>query len=193
MAVEQPPPSSRSSAEETLAGQPDTPPATTKAEKENGKSFGGQGRLERMVSRPSTGMNKVRTDGKIELKQKDCYNELGFGYSTAKKWRILTIIFLVQVSQQILGRTVPRQLPIFVLIFFSDTYADLAQLQCWCVELLCIPMDGADVARASQVSSPVRFQEFRRSLASAQQSRVFFRVSSSFRKPICDCSVSFSC
>ena len=39
-----------------------------------------------------------RADGKIELKEHDCYDKLGFSYPTMKKWTILSIIFIVQVS-----------------------------------------------------------------------------------------------
>ena len=39
-----------------------------------------------------------RADGKIELTEPDCYDILGFSYPTTKKWTILTIIFIVQVS-----------------------------------------------------------------------------------------------
>lgn len=35
---------------------------------------------------------------KIEITEDDCYDELGFSFPTWKKWTILTIIFLVQVS-----------------------------------------------------------------------------------------------
>lgn len=41
---------------------------------------------------------RVRPDGKIELTEADCYDKLGFTFSTAKKWRIISIIFLVQTS-----------------------------------------------------------------------------------------------
>ncbi|MCJ1273131.1 hypothetical protein MMC21_000920 [Puttea exsequens] len=34
----------------------------------------------------------------IEITEDDCYDELGFGFSDLKKWTILSIIFLVQVS-----------------------------------------------------------------------------------------------
>lgn len=37
-------------------------------------------------------------DDRIELTEDDCYEELGFCFPTWKKWTILTIIFLVQVS-----------------------------------------------------------------------------------------------
>lgn len=39
-----------------------------------------------------------RADGKIELKEQDCYEKLGFSYSTRKKWTILSVIFWVQTS-----------------------------------------------------------------------------------------------
>ena len=37
-------------------------------------------------------------DGKIELTEEDCYDELGFSFPKWKKWTILSIIFMVQVS-----------------------------------------------------------------------------------------------
>ena len=37
-------------------------------------------------------------DDRIELKETDCVNELGFGFPTWKKWTVLSVIFLVQVS-----------------------------------------------------------------------------------------------
>ncbi|KAL6721485.1 hypothetical protein ACLMJK_000589 [Lecanora helva] len=40
----------------------------------------------------------TREDGKIELKEEDNYEHLGFSYSTRKKWAILSVIFMVQVS-----------------------------------------------------------------------------------------------
>ena len=43
----------------------------------------------------------ARADGKIELKESDCYEQLGFGYSSVKKWTILTVIFMVQVSMNL--------------------------------------------------------------------------------------------
>src|SRR5690606_10178240 len=37
-------------------------------------------------------------EGKYEITEDDCYDELGYGFSSAKKWYILTVIFWVQVS-----------------------------------------------------------------------------------------------
>ncbi|TVY13300.1 putative efflux pump kojT [Lachnellula arida] len=43
-------------------------------------------------------VEKAGTYDKIELTEDDCYDELGFSFSEWKKWRILSVIFLVQVS-----------------------------------------------------------------------------------------------
>jgi MFS family permease len=43
-------------------------------------------------------IEKVGTNDKTELTEEDCYDELGFGFPNWKKWTILTVIFLVQVS-----------------------------------------------------------------------------------------------
>ena len=37
-------------------------------------------------------------DGKVELTEDQCYDELGYSFPTWKKWTILSIIFMVQVS-----------------------------------------------------------------------------------------------
>lgn len=37
-------------------------------------------------------------DDRVEITEDDCYAQLGFGFPSWKKWTILTIIFLVQVS-----------------------------------------------------------------------------------------------
>jgi MFS family permease len=37
-------------------------------------------------------------DDRIEITEDDCYDELGFSFSAWKKWTILSVIFLVQVS-----------------------------------------------------------------------------------------------
>ncbi len=46
------------------------------------------------------GKEKIDPDNfdKIEITEADCYDELGFSYPAWKKWMILTVIFLVQVS-----------------------------------------------------------------------------------------------
>jgi hypothetical protein len=41
---------------------------------------------------------KYGTYDRYEITEEDCYDELGFSFSERKKWTILSIIFLVQVS-----------------------------------------------------------------------------------------------
>ena len=41
---------------------------------------------------------EIPKDERIEITEEDCYEELGFCFTERKKWTILTIIFLVQVS-----------------------------------------------------------------------------------------------
>ncbi|MCJ1392926.1 hypothetical protein MMC18_005798 [Xylographa bjoerkii] len=41
---------------------------------------------------------RPRSDGKIELKEDDCYDKLGFTFPSWKKWTILSVIFAVQSS-----------------------------------------------------------------------------------------------
>ena len=43
-------------------------------------------------------LDKPGTHDKIEITEEDCYDELGYGFPSWKKWTILTIIFMVQVS-----------------------------------------------------------------------------------------------
>ncbi|KAI9813677.1 MAG: hypothetical protein M1827_003748 [Pycnora praestabilis] len=45
-----------------------------------------------------TSPSEVRADGRIEITEEDCYDELGYCFPSWKKWMILSIIFLVQVS-----------------------------------------------------------------------------------------------
>lgn len=42
--------------------------------------------------------DEKRKDGKRRLKKKQCVQSLGFGYPTWKKWTILSVIFVIQVS-----------------------------------------------------------------------------------------------
>ncbi|KAJ9629400.1 hypothetical protein H2203_001773 [Taxawa tesnikishii (nom. ined.)] len=59
------------------------------------------------VGRPSEGVDPVQlnsqlekagTYDKYEITEDDCYDELGFCFPTWKKWMILSVIFMVQVS-----------------------------------------------------------------------------------------------
>ncbi|KAI9734998.1 MAG: hypothetical protein M1834_002080 [Cirrosporium novae-zelandiae] len=46
----------------------------------------------------SPGSTSPRPDGKIELKEEDCYDALGFSWPRWKRWGIITVIFVVQTS-----------------------------------------------------------------------------------------------
>lgn len=43
-------------------------------------------------------LEKLGTHDKYEITEDDCYDELGYSFPTWKKWYILTVIFIVQVS-----------------------------------------------------------------------------------------------
>lgn len=43
-------------------------------------------------------LEKLGTYDKYEITEDDCYDELGFSFSNGKKWYILSVIFIVQVS-----------------------------------------------------------------------------------------------
>jgi len=43
-------------------------------------------------------LEKLGSNDKYEITEDDCYDELGFSFPTWKKWYILTVIFIVQVS-----------------------------------------------------------------------------------------------
>lgn len=43
-------------------------------------------------------ITKAETNGQLIITEDDCYDELGFGFPSWKKWMILSVIFAVQVS-----------------------------------------------------------------------------------------------
>lgn len=49
----------------------------------------------------SSEKHHIDDSDKIELTEEDCYDELGFSFPFWKKWTILSIIFLVQVSMNL--------------------------------------------------------------------------------------------
>ncbi|GFF56701.1 hypothetical protein IFM58399_10379 [Aspergillus lentulus] len=53
---------------------------------------------ERQKEEGADGAADGRTDGKVELKESDCYDKLGFSYPSWKKWTILTVVVMVQIS-----------------------------------------------------------------------------------------------
>ncbi|KAK5111522.1 hypothetical protein LTR62_004817 [Meristemomyces frigidus] len=44
------------------------------------------------------GLEQLGTNDKYEITEEDCYDELGYSFPAWKKWYILTVIFIVQVS-----------------------------------------------------------------------------------------------
>lgn len=52
----------------------------------------------RTIENNSEPIEKIGTYDKVELTEDDCYDELAYSYPTWKKWWILTVIFIVQVS-----------------------------------------------------------------------------------------------
>lgn len=43
-------------------------------------------------------LDKLGSNDKYEITEDDCYDELGYSFPAWKKWYILTVIFIVQVS-----------------------------------------------------------------------------------------------
>ncbi|KAA6409651.1 MAG: MFS multidrug transporter [Lasallia pustulata] len=71
---------------------------STKAERPPGAE-----RIENTTSAPGSQwkeeeLDKAGTHDKVEITEDDCYDELGFSFSPLKKWTVLSVIFLVQVS-----------------------------------------------------------------------------------------------
>ncbi|KAF8996092.1 MFS general substrate transporter [Hymenopellis radicata] len=54
------------------------------------------GNGERTITRKST-----RPDGRIAISEEECYHKLGFSFPTWRKWMILGVIFVVQVSMNL--------------------------------------------------------------------------------------------
>lgn len=58
-------------------------------------------RPEPTPTEPHATRKSTRPDGKIELSEEECYRKLGFCFPTWKKWTILSVIFIVQVSMNL--------------------------------------------------------------------------------------------
>lgn len=58
------------------------------------------------------GRGKLHPDGRIELREKDCYDKLGYSFPFAKKWTILSVIFAVQVSMNFNTSIYPNAIPL---------------------------------------------------------------------------------
>ena len=80
--------------ESQLAHRATKPTAMSDASSETAKANG---------TPPSTMHNEKQVtsgndDNRVEITEDDCYDELGFSWSETKKWTVLSVIFLVQVS-----------------------------------------------------------------------------------------------
>ncbi|KAI4149530.1 MAG: hypothetical protein L6R39_002480 [Caloplaca ligustica] len=70
-----------------------------------------------------------RLDGKIEIKEEDNYEKLGFAFPTWKKWTILTVIFAVQVSMNFNAAVYPNVvLPLTKAFHVSGQVARIGQM-----------------------------------------------------------------
>lgn len=52
----------------------------------------------------------LHKDGRREIREKDCYDKLGFSFPWYKKWIILTVIFWVQMSMNFNTSVYPMEL-----------------------------------------------------------------------------------
>lgn len=70
-----------------------------------------------------------RPDGKIELKDRDARHVLGFAYPTSKKWRILSVIFIVQCSMNFNASIYANGVPLLTEKFdISEQAARVGQM-----------------------------------------------------------------
>lgn len=58
------------------------------------------------AGRPSVAPNTEKVhDGKVEIREDDCYDELGFEFPTLRKWYIITVVFWVQVRLEFISES----------------------------------------------------------------------------------------
>lgn len=62
--------------------------------------------------RTTRGRGILHDDGRVELREKDCYDKLGYSYPAWKKWTILSVIFAVQVSMNFNTSIYPNAIPL---------------------------------------------------------------------------------
>lgn len=72
---------------------------------------------------------KVRSDGKRELTENDCWYQLGYCFPWYKKWGILTVIFTVQMSMNFNSSVYPNAVqPIAATFGVSEQAARVGQM-----------------------------------------------------------------
>lgn len=57
------------------------------------------------------------------LREYECYDKLGYSFSTRKKWTILTIIFITQLSMNFNASAYPHAIPLIAKEFGVSTQA----------------------------------------------------------------------
>lgn len=62
--------------------------------------------------RTTRGRGILHDDGRVELREKDVYDKLGYSYPAWKKWMILSVIFAVQVSMNFNTSIYPNAIPL---------------------------------------------------------------------------------
>ncbi|OBA23086.1 MFS general substrate transporter [Metschnikowia bicuspidata var. bicuspidata NRRL YB-4993] len=75
------------------------------------------------------GKGQLLEDGRLLLREKDCYEKLGFSWSTQKKWMIISIVFIVQVSMNFNASVYPSSLALIAEEFdISDQKSRVSQM-----------------------------------------------------------------
>lgn len=60
---------------------------------------------------------KVRADGKVELKEEDCYEILAYSWPTWKKWMYLSSVAVIQIAMNYNTSVFPNVVPQLVEVF----------------------------------------------------------------------------
>lgn len=60
----------------------------------------------------TTGKGRLLEDGRRVLREKDCYDKLGFCFPKNKKWMIISVIFAVQLSMNFNTSIYPNAIPL---------------------------------------------------------------------------------
>lgn len=77
----------------------------------------------------SNSQGKVRSDGKRELTEEECYDKLGFSFPWYKKWAILSVIFTVQMSMNFNSSVYPNTVsPLSEKFNISEQAARVGQM-----------------------------------------------------------------
>ena len=128
----------RSSAEPSLVS-----PASPKEKHADGNAFAdhrgpqvipGNVHAEHAEAGPSSSdsdsqREKPRADGKRELSEYDCYDRLGYSWPWYKKWSILTVIFIVQMSMNFNSSVYPNAVtPLSGVFHISEQAARVGQM-----------------------------------------------------------------